>query len=160
MITTVKEYCALRGVTRQFVYQYVREGKFELREMPAFVEIEGKKIKIGMEKVLIVPEEFAAKSNDNLKFSFLDAVNFVEYLTSNLELQEFYSKYLGIKDREVRASFKKAMYENIDQRPELERNALKTAIDEANIKLMQRMVSLEKNLKELLKKENEVALVS
>ena len=29
-ITTVSEYCKKRGVSRQFVYEYIRKGKFEL----------------------------------------------------------------------------------------------------------------------------------
>ena len=153
MITTVKEYCKMRGVTRQFVYEYVRKGKFELKEMPAFVEFEGNKIVVGMEKVLIVPDTFMEKSTDKLTFSKLDDAAFVQYLTDNQELQKFYSAYLNIKDKEARSTFKKDMYDNINSRNEPEKTMLKQALDEANIKLMQRMVSMSNDMKKVLKKD-------
>jgi predicted mannosyl-3-phosphoglycerate phosphatase (HAD superfamily) len=153
MITTVKEYCKMRGVTRQFVYEYVRKGKFELREMPAFVEVEGNKIVVGMEKVLIVPDAFTAKTNDKMSFSKLDDAAFVQYLTDNSELQKFYSAYLKMKDKEARLTFKKEMYESINSRDEAEKMMLTKALDEANIKLMQRMVSMGNNMKDVLKKD-------
>lgn len=52
MITTVAAYCKERGVSRQFVYEYIKKGKFKLYETPKYIKVRDKYIEVGKEKVL------------------------------------------------------------------------------------------------------------
>lgn len=51
-LQTVTEYCKEKNVSKQFVYEYIRKGKFELIELPLFVELNGEKIQVGSKKFL------------------------------------------------------------------------------------------------------------
>lgn len=54
---TVAEYAKKRSVSRQFIYEYIKKGKFELVELPIFVEYKGKKYRQGTKKFLVIKEE-------------------------------------------------------------------------------------------------------
>jgi hypothetical protein len=56
MITIISDYCQQRGVTKQFVYNYVRKEKFQLVELPVFTEVSGERINGGTQKFLQVPD--------------------------------------------------------------------------------------------------------
>jgi hypothetical protein len=149
MITTIADYCQLRGVTKQFVYEYVRKEKFQLIELPVFAEIDGKKIEGGKQKFLKVPEAF----EPDLDFpSFDSAAAFVDYLTDYPELAERNKAFLTIKDPVEKAAFKKAMYEDIATRPEAERIAFFNAQEKLQEAMMSHMKLMEKKLKQILKK--------
>ena len=46
-MVTVAEYCKLRGVTRQFVSEYIKKGKIQAVELPLFAEYQGKRLSAG-----------------------------------------------------------------------------------------------------------------
>lgn len=51
-VISVKDYCEKRKVSRQYVYQEIKKGKFKTIDLPVFVEYLGKKIKVGEQKFL------------------------------------------------------------------------------------------------------------
>ena len=51
-IVTVKDYCDARKVTRQYVYQEIKRGKFKTIDLPIFAEYQGKRIEVGKQKFL------------------------------------------------------------------------------------------------------------
>jgi hypothetical protein len=54
-LVTIKDYCAQKEVSRQFVYEYIRKGKFEVLELPIFVNFEGHVLEVGTQKFLKNP---------------------------------------------------------------------------------------------------------
>ncbi len=48
----IKDYCNARKVSRQYVYQEIKKGKFKTVELPVFTEYNGKKINVGIQKFL------------------------------------------------------------------------------------------------------------
>ena len=147
-ITTVSEYCQKRGVSRQFIYEYVRKGKFELVELPIFVELDGQKFNIGNQKLLKVPDIFAPKAQDNRVL--VEVENQAENLTEHHILQGYYDQYLKLSDIQKRKELKQKLYADIESRPEDERKMLFAAIDEANIRLMQRMTAVNKEVQNVM----------
>ena len=149
MVTTITDYCQQRGVTKQFVYEYVRKQKFELIELPVFAEINGQKISGGMQKFLKVPEAFEPE----LDFPTFDsAAAFVDYLTDYPELAERNKAYFKLTDLAEKAAFKAAMYAELATRPEAERIAFmdaQTRLTEATYK---HLAEMQKRLKKVLKK--------
>jgi hypothetical protein len=51
-VVTVKDYCDARKVSRQYVYQEIKKGKFKTIELPIFTEYQGKRIEVGHQKFL------------------------------------------------------------------------------------------------------------
>jgi hypothetical protein len=150
MVTTIADYCQNRGVTKQFVYEYVRKEKFELIDLPVFTEIDGQKIKGGTQKFLRVPESF----EPDLDFpNFDSATAFVDYLTDYPALAERNKAYFTLTDAADRAAFKEAMYADLATRPEAERTAFFEAQERLQQAMMAHMKGMQKNLKRLLKKE-------
>lgn len=143
MITTIPDYCKQRGVTRQFVYEYIKRGKFKHFEMPTFVEMNGEKIHIGVQKILEVPDEFAPKKSD-LKPIIQDNIgeleDLIQRLTDEPEIQNFYRYYLTLPVNADKKAAKATMYATINQHPDCDR--LHQALEEANIKLMQHIVQM------------------
>ena len=143
MITTIPEYCKQRGVTRQFVYEYIKKGKFNHFEMPVFVEKNGDKIHIGVQKVLEVPEEFAPKKTDLKPISEESIGNLEELIlriTDEPILQNMYRHYLTLPANADKKSAKENMLAQIGE--QANSLHLRKAMDEANIRLMQYMVQL------------------
>lgn len=146
MLTTIADYCQKRGVTRQFVYEYIKKGKFEVLELPVFAEYGGERIGVGVQKFIVVPDALSPKPSDkNVELGGSNAV-FVAQLTQHKELQVFYTTYLSLPDAADRAAFKAQFYAALDLRAESERAALYAALDEANVKLLQYMSSLHKEM--------------
>lgn len=54
---TVQDYAAQRGVSKQFVYEYIKKGKLELIEVPLFFEYEGVRHEAGTKKMLKIIEK-------------------------------------------------------------------------------------------------------
>lgn len=156
MLTTVATYCTERQVTRQFVYRYIREGKFKTIELPTFTRHNGQEIKVGVQKFLEVPDAFTEKaltkklltqqtqsSADRLDF-------FVNYMTDSTLLEAHYRALLSEKDPAVRKSLKEKMYADIDRRPEEERTLLLQQLDVLNIRLMTYMKTLRSEVQEIM----------
>lgn len=51
-VVTVKDYCKARQVSRQYVYQEIKSGKFKTVELPIFTEYKGKRVAVGTQKFL------------------------------------------------------------------------------------------------------------
>ena len=103
-ITTVSKYCKKRQVSRQFVYEYIRKGKFELEGLPIFVEINGQKINIGNQKLLKVPNIFAPKKQE--QNVWVEEKNLAEGLTEHPVLQTYYDQYIKLTDVQKRLELK------------------------------------------------------
>lgn len=54
-LVTIKNYCAQKEVSRQFVYEYIKKGRFEVVELPTFVRFNGVEIECGKQKFLKSP---------------------------------------------------------------------------------------------------------
>ena len=156
MLTTVANYCTERQVTRQFVYRYIREGKFKTIELPTFTRHNGQEIKVGVQKFLEIPDAFTEKaltkkllteetgsSSDRLDF-------FVNYMTDSTLLEAHYRALLSEKDPSVRKALKTQMYADIDTRPEEERALLLQQLDVLNIRLMTYMKTLRSEVREIM----------
>jgi hypothetical protein len=110
MLVTIKDYCSQRTVSRQFVYEYIRKGKFEVVELPLFVRFEGKEIEVGKQKFLKDPTTVQRKSywsgavsdNDYAKGMAFDA-------TSDEEIRIVLTQYLSLEKLE-RPAFKEKLY--------------------------------------------------
>jgi hypothetical protein len=149
MLTTIADYCQQRGVTKQFVYEYVRKQKFELIELPVFAEINGQKISGGTQKFLSVPEAFEPE----LDFPTFDsAAAFVDYLTDYPELAERNKAYFQLTNKEEKAAFKATMYAELATRPEAERTAFMDAQARLAEATYNHMNEMQKRLKRVLKK--------
>ena len=147
MIATVADYCQQRGVTKQFVYDYVRKEKFQLIDLPVFTEVDGKRVSGGTQKFLSVPESFIPE----LDFPHFDSqAAFVDYLTDYPELAQKHKAYFALAASE-RPAFKAAMYADIAQRPEAERDAFHEAQSRLNDAMMAHMKGMQKHLKRTLK---------
>jgi hypothetical protein len=158
MLTTVANYCAERNVTRQFVYKYIREGKFKSVELPTFARHNGQEITVGVQKFIEIPDAFAEKvitrqllkadpdaSENRLEF-------FVDYMTDSPILKAHYRAILETKgqDPSVQAALKEKMYADINGRPEHERTVLLQQLDVLNVRLMTYMKKLQVEVKEII----------
>jgi hypothetical protein len=156
MLTTVANYCTERQVTRQFVYRYIREGKFKTIELPTFTRHNGQEIKVGVQKFLEVPDAFTEKAitrkllteQTDSSASRLDF--FAHYMTDNALLEAHYRALLSEKDPVVRKALKEKMYADIDMRPEEERVLLLEQLDVLNIRLMTYMKTLQSEVREIM----------
>jgi hypothetical protein len=137
MITTIPTYCKERGVTRQFVYSYIKSGKFKHFEMPVFIELNGDKITLGMQKVLEVPDAYAPKKSDLTPITEASIGNLDELLTrltDDSDLKNLYHQLLTTADKKTaRTQLEAAIAAHSDP------DRLRIAEDEASIRLLQHM---------------------
>jgi hypothetical protein len=156
MITTIPDYCKQRNVTRQFVYEYIKKGKFKHYEMPVFVESNGDKIMLGNQKVLEVPEEFAPKKSDAQPF-VLPTVDgpesIINSITDDPVLSDMYRNLLSKESKADKKVARNALHVAIELHPD--RDRLKIALDEANIRLMQHMVKMQAFMQDVVKEAHE-----
>lgn len=61
MLMTIKQYCETRGVTKQYVGEYIKKGRIPAVELPVFAEYEGERVEIGQQKFVIVQEVHSAE---------------------------------------------------------------------------------------------------
>lgn len=148
MITTIPIYCKERGVTRQFVYAYIKSGKFKHFEMPVFIELNGDKITLGMQKVLEVPDEFAPKKSDLTPFTADTLGNLDELLNRLTDEPELKSLYLQLLTSGDKQSARLRLNAAIDAHPD--RDRLRVAEDEASIRLLQHMKQTNNYLQDFL----------
>ena len=99
MLTTVKDYCTRRGVSRQFVYQYIKKGKFELIELPIYTDYEGIKVSVGIQKFLKVPPQYNVEkraywSGDVTDLEYAHALAIDS--TSDKELQKHIAHFINL----------------------------------------------------------------
>lgn len=159
MITTIPDYCKQRGITRQFVYSYIKNGKFKHYEMPTFVEINGEKINIGVQKILEVPDDFAPKKSDLTPITEGSIGNLEELLnrlTDNAELKALYHALLSASTADKQVA-RQRLNSAISAHPD--RDRLRVAEEEATIRLMQDMKKTNDYLQNLLQEAREAVAV-
>ncbi len=140
MLTTVADYCQKRGVSRQFVYAYIKSGKFKRVELPVFVEYKGQKIECGVQPFIDV-EDIPTKE---MPYSLIDV--------AHPKLRAFYKKYFALKNKKEKADFKTKMYAEIETLPADEKNEIYEAMADVDKKMMIYMKELEAEMLEILKK--------
>ena len=152
MLITIQDYCQQRNVSKQFVYEYIKKGKLTVLELPTFVEMDGEKVHLGMQKVLDVRDNLVPKPSDSKALSPLDSApdlgKFVKEITENPFLQDFFTQYLSATDANQKKSFKQKfneMLKSAENGPELS-----AEFDEVNIKIMQYMRKQSQQITEVL----------
>ena len=151
-LTTVKEYCTERGVSRQFVYEYINKGKFEVLNLPVFIEYDGVRQSIGTKKFLKVPPQYAAEKkaywsgdvsdNDYAEAMAIDA-------TDDKELQCCISHFLSIDNAADSDAFKKDLLHNKYPETHLKRAALDAAFAKCVALMQAEMADLAENVSRL-----------
>ena len=100
-LTTVKDYCTQRGVSRQFVYEYIKKGKFELLTLPIFTEFNGKRVSVGNQKFIKVPPQYLPLEDDETY-----AKNVAKQATSDAALQADIQQLFMIYDEMAAGQFR------------------------------------------------------
>lgn len=156
MLTTVANYCSERQVTRQFVYRYIREGKFKTIELPTYTRHNGQEVAVGVQKFLEIPDTFAEKAiTQKLLKEIPDSQAnrldfFISYMTDSPIIQAHYRAMLEEKDPSVKKALHEKMYADINTRPETERAALQQQLDILNVRMMGYMKKLYAETQEIL----------
>ncbi len=108
-LTTVKDYCNQQNVSRQFVNDYVKKGKFQVLELPTFVELDGEKIEIGKQKFLKIPSQYVSQKKTYWSGNVSDD-DYAEQMafdaTDDLELRAHIESLLKIQDEAQSAAYK------------------------------------------------------
>ncbi len=154
-LTTVKEYCALRGVSRQFVNDYVKKGKFQLVELPTFVNFDGGVVEIGKQKFLQVPEQYAI----GIKPYWSGELSFEEYntqlakdTTDDLEIQRHIKHCLTIEP-EFKGEYKKKLREVLFPINHPKRELLDAALTKLGQLLIAELADLDMKVRKLQHKQ-------
>lgn len=100
-LTTVKDYCVQRGVSRQFVYEYIRNGKFEVLTLPIFAEFNGERVSVGNQKFIKVPPQYLPIEDDATY-----AKSVAERATSDTELRVKIQQLFNIFDETEANNFR------------------------------------------------------
>ena len=156
MLTTVANYCTERQVSRQFVYRYIREGKFKTVELPTYTRHNGQEVAVGIQKFLEIPEAFAEKAiTQKLLKEMPDSQAnrldfFVGYMTDSPIIEGHYRAMLEEKDPSVKMALKERMYADINARPEAERAVLQQQLDILNVRMMAYMKKLHAEVQEIM----------
>jgi hypothetical protein len=111
-LVTIKDYCAQKDVSRQFVYEYIRKGKFEVLELPIFVNFEGHVLEVGTQKFLKDPmtnqEKKAYWSTDTTDEEYDQGM--ANDSTENEAVRVIIKKMLSLK-KEASADYKKSVFD-------------------------------------------------
>ena len=124
--------------------------------MPTFVEINGEKIRIGVQKILEVPDTFAPKKTDLTPFTDTtigDSDELINRITDNAELKVMYRRFLSSAPSTDKKAAKAEMDALIDAHPD--RDILLVEREEASIRLIQHMVQMNDYLANFLKEAKE-----
>ena len=153
-LTTVKDYCTQRGVSRQFVYEYIKKGKFELLDLPIFVELEGIQIAVGKKKFLKVPPQYAAEKKPYWSGDLSDddyAASMAIDATTDEELQKHLAHYLSLQNNVESEIYKKNLYEILYPSTHPKHLILDTAFKKCIELMMAEMADLEQQVRRLEK---------
>jgi hypothetical protein len=144
MLISIADYCQQRGVTRQFVYQYIKKGTFKRVDLPLFVEMGGEKKQVGTHTCIEVPEGLQPK------LRYEGPALKIEETTSHSALKQFYKEYFALPKAE-RESFRVKTFAHIDSQPPAEKAAFYEAIEQANAQMLQDMIVANQELEAILK---------
>jgi hypothetical protein len=148
-LTTVKDYCIDRGVSRQFVYEYIRKGKFEKIELPIFVEFEGHKVAVGKQKFLKVPPQYAAEKKPYWSGNVSDdayATAMAADASDDVVIQKSIAQYLSITDEVIAAQFKQTLFNQQYPIGHAKRPELEAAFAKCVQLMLAEMADLEQNV--------------
>ncbi len=154
-LTTVKDYCLERGVSRQFVHEYVRKGKFTIIELPYFVELNGKKHNIGKQKFLEIPDNFSVEQKPYWSGDISDndyAEQLASDATEDFELRKFLTQLLKIEDEDTR--FKSHLMNNIFPIGNPKRNELEIAFQNCTNLMKAELMDIAEQVNRLKTKVN------
>ena len=151
-LTTVKEYCAERGVSRQFVYEYINKGKFEVLNLPVFVEYDGVRQALGTKKFLKVPSQYAAEKKvywtaDVSDDAYAEAM--AADATDDKELQDCISYFLKIEEIIEAETFKTELLTHKYPETHAKRIALDAAFAKCVALMQAEMADLAENVSRL-----------
>lgn len=161
MLTTIKEYCTVRGVSRQFVYKYIKLGKFQLVNLPIYTELDGLRINIGSENFLKVPDGFEPA---DLEVAHAQLLAF--RATKDKDLRKDIEKLLLIADDTEAEQFREQLYKNYDRLENPKRQAFLNAFQqiqkhfENDVNELQQSVKNLKNTVEKHKSEKQSLVLS
>ncbi len=148
-LTTVKDYCTLRGVSRQFVYEYIRKGKFQMLELPTYVEFGGEKVEVGKQKFLQVPPQYAADKKTYWSGDVNDddyAINMAADATEDIEIRHRLTHFLSLQDSNASDKYKKYLLEIEFPIGHSKRPALDTAFKKCIDLMTAELADLEQNV--------------
>jgi hypothetical protein len=148
-LTTVKDYCMERGVSRQFVYEYIRKGKFEKIELPVFVEFEGIKRAVGKQQFLKVPPQYFAEKKPYWSGNITDdtyALAMAADATNDTELQKVIAHYLSLTDEKESAQFKALLFDKYYPITHAKRSELDAAFAKCVQLMLAEMANIEQNV--------------
>ena len=151
-LITVKDYCAQKDVSRQFVYEYIKKGKFEVVELPVFVRFQGHELEVGKQKFLKDPmtnqEKKAYWSGDVSDESY--AIGLANDVTDNEEVRAVIQKML-LLDHDECVVFKKNVFEKYPIGSDI-REELDLAMDKCADLMSLEMADVELKVGELARK--------
>jgi hypothetical protein len=142
-LTTVKDYCTQRGVSRQFVYEYIRKGKFELLTLPVFTEFNGERVSVGKQKFINVPPQYFPLEDDATY-----AETMAESATSDSELQLEIQAMFMIADEKEALKFRHKL-EKKYAAPHPKAKAFASAQKKMHQAMLDEMADIENNLAQL-----------
>ena len=124
MLTTIENYCQQRGLSPQFVLEYIRKGKIEVIELPVFVEYEGRRIKVETRK-------FIKELEFTLPGKYLEEEHYARYVASQVsnmpQVQADIEKILLAQDDGQTDRLRSTLADYYAQRPVAERREFETA---------------------------------
>jgi hypothetical protein len=144
MLTTIKEYCKVRGVSRQFVYKYIKLGKFQLMLLPIYTELDGLKINIGTENFLKVPEGFEP---DDLELAHAQLLAFRS--TKDKVVIKDIEKLLLIEDDDEADEFRIMLFSKYDKVENPKKQAFLNAIQYIQKHMEADLLDLQQSVKDL-----------
>jgi hypothetical protein len=150
-LTTVKDYCTQRGVSRQFVYEYIRKGKFQLLTLPVFTEFNGIRVSVGNQKFINVPPQYLPLEEDAQY-----AKSIAERVTSDSELRTDIRHMFMLSDENEAVKFRRELEKKYAV-PHPKAKAFALAQKKIHQAMLAEMADLEINLTQL---EKDTALIN
>ena len=135
-LITVKDYCETRGVSRQFVYDYIRKGKFKTVELPLFIRYNGVEQYVEAQKFIEVDDEGMEQK--------IYARTTAKKVTNDSELSKAIEKML-LMDDAAGLAFKTQLSQTYAI-PHPKAKALENAFSELHKMLLEEMKSIENSL--------------
>ncbi len=151
MLMTVKEYCTIEGVSRQFVYKYIKLGKFQLVELPIYAEEGGNRFYMGTEKFLKVPEGFQPPDLDKAQVQLT-----VFRATKDSDIRKKLEHLFLLEDEDEAEAFRKKLFSEYDQPKHPKRTIFLDAIKQIEHNFKKELYALDNSVKRL---ENDVKLL-
>ena len=148
MLTTIKDFCNERGVSRQHVYQEIKRGKHTVLELPIFVQYQEKYMKIGSQKFINADTENSI--NDDFEWAKNTAKKASKDPEIRLQIEHLLSPNL---DESEKDSFKTSLFK-IYASPHAKATLLTNAFDKLSEILKQQLFDVQLEVSALQKEIN------